>query len=234
MNRIFSVRLSGVQSLAIRDICGRLTFTRFYAAKKGKKKKNAQVAFDPDLAEEFVDLQKLRSNMQSSLEKLRQDYINKITLQIRPNSFDHIRVEKDNQKVPLGQIAEISLKNDQMVVVDMSNSPMLTRAAAQAIKDMGMNYEPVVEGQMVTFTLPKMTQDYRENLAKLAKLFCENSKQGIRRVRQKGLSDVRKNKQGKSEDGVRLVEKMIQQLTEEFSESADVLLDAKTKELMRR
>ena len=92
----------------------------------GKKKKNAKVAFDPDLAEDFVDLQKLKSNMQSSLEKLRQDYINKITLQVRANSFDHIRVEKDNQKVPLGQLAEISLKNDQMVVLDMSNSPTVS------------------------------------------------------------------------------------------------------------
>ena len=54
-----------------------------------------------------------------------------------------------------------------------------------------------------------MTQEYRENLAKLAKQFCENSKLNIRRVRQKGLSDVRKNKEGKSEDDAHQVEKMV-------------------------
>lgn len=91
----------------------------------GKRKKNVQVKFDPDLAGEFVDLQKLRSNMQSSLERLRLDYINKITLEIRPHSFHHVRVvnEKDNEKVSLGQVAEISLKDNHSVMVDMSKSP---------------------------------------------------------------------------------------------------------------
>lgn len=54
-----------------------------------------------------------------------------------------------------------------------------------------------------------MTQEYRENLTKIAKAACEQSKQSIRKVRQKGMSDVRKNKKGRSDDDVKTVEKMV-------------------------
>ena len=58
-------------------------------------------------------------------------------------------------------------------------------------------------------TFFRLTQEYRENLTKMAKAACEQSKQSIRKVRQKGMSDVKKNKKGRSEDDIRTVEKMV-------------------------
>jgi ribosome recycling factor len=55
----------------------------------------------------------------------------------------------------------------------------------------------------------RVTQEYRKNLVKLAKQASEQSKQNLRRVRQKAMGDVRKNKKGRSEDDIKLVEKMV-------------------------
>ena len=55
----------------------------------------------------------------------------------------------------------------------------------------------------------RMTREHRENLSKLAKATSEQSKQVLRKVRQKGIGDVRKNKQGRSEDDIKRVEKMV-------------------------
>ena len=46
-------------------------------------------------------------------------------------------------------------------------------------------------------------------MAKMAKAAVEQSKQNLRKVRQKGMSDIRKNKKGKSEDDVKVVEKIV-------------------------
>ena len=54
-----------------------------------------------------------------------------------------------------------------------------------------------------------MTQEYRENLVKVAKSTCEQYKQSLRKTRQKGMSDIRKNKKGKSQDDAKTVEKMV-------------------------
>ena len=59
------------------------------------------------------------------------------------------------------------------------------------------------------FSYLRVTQEYRENLVKTAKATCEQAKQSLRKIRQKGMSDVKKNKTGRSEDDVKSVEKMV-------------------------
>lgn len=55
----------------------------------------------------------------------------------------------------------------------------------------------------------RVTQEYRENLVKVAKSTCEQYKQSLRKIRQKGMSDIRKNRKGKSQDDAKMVEKMV-------------------------
>ena len=51
--------------------------------------------------------------------------------------------------------------------------------------------------------------EVRENLVKSAKAVCEDAKIGIRRVRQKGMNDVRKQKKTMSQDDARMVENYV-------------------------
>lgn len=98
----------------------------------------------------------------------------------------------------------------------------------------------------------RMTKEQRERLVKLAKSHAKNAKVGIRRVRQRGISDSRKKKSEVSEDALRRVEKyvrryclqsiitelslslvQIQEITGEYTASVDELLKAKSSELMK-
>ena len=54
-----------------------------------------------------------------------------------------------------------------------------------------------------------MTREHRENLAKLAKQFSNKSKDSLRRVRSGALSQLKKAKEGVSEDTVRIIEKQV-------------------------
>ena len=51
--------------------------------------------------------------------------------------------------------------------------------------------------------------EVRENLVKSAKAVCEEAKVGIRRARQKGMNDVRKQKKAMSQDDARMVENYV-------------------------
>ena len=55
----------------------------------------------------------------------------------------------------------------------------------------------------------RLTMEVRESLVKSAKAVCEEAKIGIRRVRQKGMNDVRKQKKTMSQDDVRMVENYV-------------------------
>ena len=54
--------------------------------------------------------------------------------------------------------------------------------------------------------IQRLTIEVRESLLKSAKVICEEAKVGIRKARQKGMSDVRKQKKAISQDDARMVE----------------------------
>lgn len=54
-----------------------------------------------------------------------------------------------------------------------------------------------------------MTREHRENLAKLAKQLSNKAKDSLRRVRSNAVTQVKKAKEGHSEDTIRLVEKQV-------------------------
>ncbi|XP_068697568.1 ribosome-recycling factor, mitochondrial-like [Montipora foliosa] len=234
-------RFSAILCLgSTRTTYSRLAVARFYASKKvcfrmGKKAKLSTVSVDQDLADGLVDLKKLKTTMENTVSKLQLDFRDKISTKIQPNALDKIRLESQNgkDKFALSQVAQIKLNNG-IFVVDMASSPELVSQAAKAIKSWSSNFEPTMDGHAISVPIPRVTQEYRENLVKTAKATCEQAKQSLRKIRQKGMSDVKKNKTGRSEDDVRSVEKMIQQLTDQFCGDTDVLLEEKTKELLRK
>ena len=101
----------------------------------------------------------------------------------------------------------------------------------------------------------RMTKELRERVVKLAKVNAEKAKVGIRKARQKGISDVRKRKGTVSEDSIHRIEKhvshrvlnvaqtdmhwlfswfvQIQQMTDKHTKTVDELFQAKSAELMK-
>lgn len=62
----------------------------------------------------------------------------------------------------------------------------------------------------VVSSLPRrVTREHRENLAKLAKQLSNKAKDSLRRVRSNAVAQVKKAKEGHSEDTIRLVEKQV-------------------------
>lgn len=54
-----------------------------------------------------------------------------------------------------------------------------------------------------------MTREHRENLVKLAKQLSNKAKDSLRRVRSNAVTQVKRAKEGQSEDTLRLVEKQV-------------------------
>lgn len=55
----------------------------------------------------------------------------------------------------------------------------------------------------------RVTREHRENLAKLAKQLSNKAKDSLRRVRSNAVTQVKRAKEGHSEDTLRLVEKQV-------------------------
>uniref|UniRef100_A0A3Q0RBW6 Ribosome-recycling factor, mitochondrial n=1 Tax=Amphilophus citrinellus TaxID=61819 RepID=A0A3Q0RBW6_AMPCI len=123
-----------------------------------------------------------------------------------------------------------SLKDDFTRNLSIRTSP--GTAATRALRESGMNLNPEVDGMIIKVPVPKVTREHRENLAKVAKQLSNKAKDSVRRVRSNAVTQVKKAKEGHSEDTIRLVEKQIQQMADSTATDIDKQLAAKTKELL--
>lgn len=208
---------------------------RFYATKKAKAKAKVQatkVNIKSALVEDIINLDKVKMDMNAVLDGLKEDFARNLNIRTSPGALDHIVVTTQDGKFPLNQLGQISMKSPQLIVVNMSSFPEATAAATRALRESSMNLNPEVDGTIIKVPVPKVTREHRENLSKLAKQFSNKAKDSVRRVRGNAITQVKKAKEGHSEDTLRLVQKQIQQMAESIVLDIEKLLSAKTKELL--
>lgn len=208
---------------------------RFYATKKAKAKAKGQatkVNINSSLVEDIISLDEVKLDMNAVLDALKEDFARNLSIRTSPGALDHIVVTTQDGKFPLNQLGQISMKSPQLIVVNMSSFPEATAAATRALRECSMNLNPEADGTIIKVPVPKVTREHRENLSKLAKQFSNKAKESVRRVRGNAITQVKKSKEGHSEDTIRLVEKQIQQMADNIALDIEKLLSAKTKELL--
>ena len=98
--------------------------------------------------------------------------------------------------------------------------------------DIGIN--PSNDGSVIRLVFPELTEDRRKELAKDVKKKAEEAKVAVRNIRRDGNDALKKL--GKtsevSEDEVKQLEDQLQKLTDKYVKEIDVLMEAKTKEIM--
>ncbi|NXG33386.1 RRFM protein, partial [Dromaius novaehollandiae] len=211
-----------------------VTLTRQLATKKakGKGQTQAKVNISAALVEDIINLEETNEDMQAVVEALKEDFSRNLNIRTSPGAFDHIMVVTKDGKFPLNQLGQISQKSPQLIVVNMTSFPESTAAAMKAIRESGMNLNPEVDGTIIRVPIPKITREHRESLAKLAKQSTNKSKDTLRKVRSKSVTQIKKFKNKVSEDTIWLLEKQIQQMADSAAAEMDKLLAAKTKELL--
>ncbi|XP_051907641.1 ribosome-recycling factor, mitochondrial isoform X2 [Hippocampus zosterae] len=215
--------------------CQPAACVRLYATKKAKAKTKGQAAkvnISAALVEDIISLEEVKDDMAAVLNALKDDFTRNLSIRTSPGALDHIVVSTPDGKFPLNQLGQVSMKSPQLILVNMSSYPEATAAATRALRESSMNLNPEADGTIIKVPVPKVTREHRENLAKTAKQFSNKAKDSLRRVRSNAVAQVKKAKEGHSEDTIRLVEKQIQQMADGIVADIDKQLAAKTKELL--
>lgn len=184
------------------------------------------------LVEDIISLDGVKEDMTAVLNALKDDFTRNLSIRTSPGALDHIVVSTQDGKFPLNQLGQISMKSPLVIMVNMSSFPEITAAAARALRESSMNLNPEVDGTIIKVPVPKVTREHRENLVKVAKQFTNKAKESLRKVRSNAVTQVKKSKEGHSEDTIRLVEKQIQQMADGIAADIDKQLASKTKELL--
>jgi len=147
--------------------------------------------------------------------------------------FEKIRVEYYGNKVPLNQVATISIPEARLVIIQPWDRSVLAEIE-KAIQKSELSVNPNNDGKVIRINIPPLTEDRRKELVKVTKTTAEQSRVSVRNVRRDANEEIKKAKSDSelSEDDAKNATDEIQKLTDKHIEEINKLLEAKEKEIL--
>ena len=147
--------------------------------------------------------------------------------------FENIRVDYYEQKVPLNQVATISIPEARLVIIQPWDRSVLPEIE-KAIQKSELSVNPNNDGKVIRIAIPPLTEERRKELAKVAKNIAEKSRVSIRNVRRDTNEELKKKEKDSSlsEDQAKRGMDDIQKLTDKYIEEINAVLGKKDKEIM--
>jgi len=146
--------------------------------------------------------------------------------------LDGVRVESYGSKVPLNQVANVSVPDPRTIAIKPWDRKEI-RAIEKAIMDSDVGITPENNGEVIRLNIPIPTEERRRDLAKQCAKIAEKAKVEVRNVRGDIKEKLKKAiKDGLSEDNEKDAELELQKIHDKYIKKIDELLAAKNKEIM--
>ena len=146
--------------------------------------------------------------------------------------LDGVRVESYGSKVPLNQVANVSVPDPRTIAIRPWDKKEI-RAIEKAIMDSDVGITPENNGEIIRLNIPIPTEERRRDLTKQCNKIAEKAKVEVRNVRSDIKEKLKKAiKDGLSEDNEKDAELELQKIHDKYIKKIDELIAAKNKEIM--
>ena len=177
-------------------------------------------------------LKVFEDKMQKSYNNLLEEYTTIRAGRANPHVLDKVVVDYYGAPTPLQQVANISVPEPRMILIQPWEKSML-KAIEKAILTSDIGINPTNDGTSIRLVFPELTEDRRKELAKDVKKKGEEAKVAVRNVRRDGNVAFKKLKGTEiSEDEIKDLEDELQKITDKYVAKIDKMVEAKSKEIM--
>ncbi|OGY57047.1 MAG: hypothetical protein A2Y84_02250 [Candidatus Colwellbacteria bacterium RBG_13_48_8] len=172
-------------------------------------------------------LNEIKKKFGHLLEKFKDDLHSVRTNRPTPKLIENISVDYLGQLLPIKQLGSIGtdLPRDLVVSVWDQNT---AASVASAIEGANLGLRASCQGKIVRATLPDLTQERKQELAKLIKSMAEEERIKMRVERDEALKII---KELKDEDDCFRAKGELQKMVDEFNHDVDATLESKNKEI---
>ena len=181
---------------------------------------------------EFAD--KSRKKMEETMASLKRDMDSISTGRATPSLLDSIKVEVYGSFMPMTQLASVSVPEATTLSIQVWDRTNV-KAVEKAIINSNLGFNPLVDGTVIRIMVPKLSEERRRDLVKLAKKYGEDKKVAVRNVRRDVLDDFKRREKElvASKDQIHSCNEVVQKITDEFIKKIDDVILVKEKELMK-
>lgn len=177
--------------------------------------------------------QDTEEKMKKAMESLKKELGNIRAGRATPAMLERISVDYYGTPTPVNQVANISVPEPRMLVIQPWEKSMLG-VIEKAILKSDLGITPNNDGAVIRLNIPQLTQQRRTELVKVTKKSVEEAKVAVRNLRRdanEALKKLEKDKTISVDDNKRAQEE-IQKLTDKYIKEAERISEVKEKEIM--
>ena len=173
------------------------------------------------------------AKMKKSVKSLQEEYSVLRTGRASPALFEKLPVEYYGTKTPLSQVANISVPEARLVVIQPWDKGVIGDIE-KAILASDLSLTPSNDGKVIRINIPPLNESRRKELVKQAKAVAENFRVGVRNVRRDVNEAYKKlQKDGElTEDEIKKALDEIQKITDATIRDIDRIGAEKEKEIL--
>lgn len=171
--------------------------------------------------------------MKKAVEAMRKELASIRTGKATTSLLDGIRVDYYGTMTPLSQVANISVPDVRLLVIQPWEKKLIPEIVKAIQKsDLGLN--PQSDPNVIRLPIPPLTEERRKDLVKLVKKVVEEGKVAIRNIRRDSNDALKNAEKDKaiSEDQSRKGQERVQEITDEHIEKIEEMFKKKEQEIM--
>lgn len=177
-------------------------------------------------------LQEAKMMMEEAIEHLERELMKIRTGKASPAMLHGLMVSYYGAKTPLQQVANISTADARTLTIQPFDKSAMSNIE-RAIFEANLGVTPMNDGELIRITIPPLTTERRQQLAKQVKAEGETAKISIRNVRQDAMKAVKDEvKNGYPEDAGKRREDEVQAWVNGFNKKIEGMIENKEKDVM--
>jgi ribosome recycling factor len=183
-----------------------------------------------DLKGLFADVNK---KMAAAIEHVRHELAGVRTGRASVAILDSVHVEAYGAKMPLNQVAGLSVPEPSLIVAQPFDPSQLA-AIEKAIRSSDLGLNPTNDGKVVRIPIPALTDERRKELSRHVHKQAEEGRNALRAVRRDANERLKKmlKDHAISEDDERRGLEEVQKITDQHIKQVDELQKKKDEELL--
>ena len=156
------------------------------------------------------------------------------TSRANPSMLDSIFVDAYGSKTPLNQLGNISIQDASTIIIQIWDTSLI-KLIENAITESNLGINPQVDGQIIRLPIPKLSEERRKEIIKVASEIAENSRITIRNIRRDFIETAKNEKKNSnlSEDDLKRKINEIQKITDNNIDKIDKILEAKKIDILK-
>ena len=181
-----------------------------------------------------MELNTLQSKMDNAIVHFEKELSSIRTSRANISMLDNISIDAYGSKTPITQLGNISTPDASTITIQIWDSNLI-KVIESGIADSNLGINPQVDGTLIRLPIPKLSEERRKELSKIASEYSENAKISIRNIRRDSLDELKSEEKEKiiSQDEHKKKSNEVQKITDNYIKKIEEISLNKKNEITK-